>query len=57
MSTFMLNPQQESRILSYWLCTITIDENFEIKGQENAYKIVGKGAVGGADLHYIVDCI
>ena len=33
---------------NYWLCTITIDEDLKIKGQENAYKTVVKGAVGGA---------
>ncbi len=33
---------------NYWLCTITLDENVKIKGQENAYKTVVKGAVGGA---------
>ena len=33
---------------NYWLCTITIDENVKIKGQENAYKSIVKGAVGGA---------
>ena len=33
---------------NYWLCTITIDENVKIKGQENAYKAIVKGAVGGA---------
>ena len=33
---------------NYWLCTITIDENVKIKGQENAYKTVVQGAVGGA---------
>ena len=33
---------------NYWLCTITIDENVRIKGQENAYKTIVKGAVGGA---------
>jgi dTDP-4-amino-4,6-dideoxygalactose transaminase len=33
---------------NYWLCTITIDENVKVKGQENAYKTVVKGAVGGA---------
>ena len=33
---------------NYWLCTITIDENVKIKGQENAYKTVVTGAVGGA---------
>ena len=33
---------------NYWLCTITIDENVKVKGQENAYKQVITGAVGGA---------
>ncbi len=33
---------------NYWLCTITIDEDVTIKGQENAYKTIVTGAVGGA---------
>ena len=33
---------------NYWLCTITLDPDLKIKGQENAYKEVVKGAVGGA---------
>ncbi|MCR5433481.1 MAG: DegT/DnrJ/EryC1/StrS family aminotransferase [Bacteroidaceae bacterium] len=33
---------------NYWLCTMTIDENVKVKGQENAYKSVVTGAVGGA---------
>ena len=33
---------------NYWLCTITIDENVKVKGQENAYKEIVTGAVGGA---------
>lgn len=33
---------------NYWLCTITLDENLNVKGQENAYKTVITGAVGGA---------
>ena len=33
---------------NYWLCTITIDPDLKIKGQENAYKTIVKGAVGGA---------
>ena len=33
---------------NYWLCTMTIDENVKVKGQENAYKQVITGAVGGA---------
>ena len=33
---------------NYWLCTITLDPSLRIKGQENAYKTIVKGAVGGA---------
>ena len=33
---------------NYWLCTIAIDPTLRIKGQENAYKNIVKGAVGGA---------
>ncbi|MBO6249304.1 MAG: DegT/DnrJ/EryC1/StrS family aminotransferase, partial [Bacteroidales bacterium] len=33
---------------NFWLNTITIDPSIRIKGQENAYKTVVKGAVGGA---------
>ena len=33
---------------NFWLCTATLDENLRIKGQENAYSQVVKGAVGGA---------
>ena len=33
---------------NYWLCTITVDENVKVKGQENAYKTLVQGAVGGA---------
>ena len=33
---------------NYWLCTITIDPEVKIKGQENAYKTIVQGAVGGA---------
>ena len=33
---------------NYWLCTITIDPSVRIKGQENAYKTIVTGAVGGA---------
>ena len=33
---------------NYWLCTMTIDPNLKVKGQENAYKQVITGAVGGA---------
>ena len=33
---------------NYWLCTITIDPDVRVKGQENAYKTIVQGAVGGA---------
>ena len=33
---------------NYWLCTATLDPSLRIKGQENAYKQVITGAVGGA---------
>ena len=33
---------------NYWLCTITIDPEVKMKGQENAYKTIVQGAVGGA---------
>ncbi len=33
---------------NYWLCTITLDPSLRVRGQENAYKAVVQGAVGGA---------
>ena len=33
---------------NYWLCTMTLDPALKVKGQENAYKQVITGAVGGA---------
>lgn len=33
---------------NYWLCTATLDPDTKVKGQENAYKQVISGAVGGA---------
>ncbi len=33
---------------NYWLCTITIDEQTKVRGQENAYASAISGAVGGA---------
>ena len=33
---------------NYWLCTIMLDPELKVKGQENAYKTIVKGAVGGA---------
>ena len=38
-------PEFES---NYWLCTATIDADVKVKGQEEAYREVVKGAVGGA---------
>ena len=33
---------------NFWLCTITLEPSLRIKGQEDAYKTIVKGAVGGA---------
>lgn len=33
---------------NFWLCAVTIDPSIRVKGQENAYKAVITGAVGGA---------
>lgn len=33
---------------NYWLCTITLDPELKVKGQQNAYKAIVNGAVGGA---------
>ena len=33
---------------NYWLCTITIDPEVKVTGQENAYKTIVTEAVGGA---------
>ena len=33
---------------NFWLCTITVDPSVRVIGQENAYKTVIQGAVGGA---------
>ncbi|MBQ8711550.1 MAG: DegT/DnrJ/EryC1/StrS family aminotransferase, partial [Prevotella sp.] len=41
-------PQTGEYDSNYWLCTITIDEDVRIKGQEDAYKTMVTGAVGGA---------
>ena len=40
-----LNPLYDS---NYWLCTMCLDPEVRIKGQEKAYKNVITGAVGGA---------
>ena len=33
---------------NFWLSTILLDENLKVKNQENAYKVMVQGAVGGA---------
>ena len=33
---------------NYWLCTIMLAPSLHVKGEENAYKVVITGAVGGA---------
>ena len=33
---------------NYWLCTITLNPDLKMKGQEHAYKAIVTGAVGGA---------
>ena len=45
--TMHTNPWPESDS-NFWLCTATIDPALRIKGQENAYRSIIKGAVGGA---------
>jgi dTDP-4-amino-4,6-dideoxygalactose transaminase len=41
-------PNSDDYDSNYWLCTITIDEDVKVKGQEEAYKTIVTGAVGGA---------
>ncbi len=45
--TMHCNPWPESDS-NFWLCTATLDPSLRIKGQENAYKTIVSGAVGGA---------
>lgn len=33
---------------NYWICTITLDPDLKVRGQENAYRQLVTGAVGGA---------
>ena len=47
-SAFVSGPSVLVYDSNYWLCTITIDPELKIKGQENAYKTIVTGAVGGA---------
>ena len=44
----MMKAPSEKYDANYWLCTMCIDPEVRIKGQENAYKKVITGAVGGA---------
>ena len=41
-------PANDDYDSNYWLCTITLDPSLKVKGQENAYKTIVTGAVGGA---------
>jgi len=45
--TMHTNPWPESDS-NFWLCTAVLDPDLRIEGQENAYKQVVTGAVGGA---------
>ena len=45
--TMHCNPTAECDS-NYWLCTALLDPQLRVKGQENAYKTVISGAVGGA---------
>jgi dTDP-4-amino-4,6-dideoxygalactose transaminase len=33
---------------NFWLCTVTLDPNLKVEGQEHAYEVAITGAVGGA---------
>lgn len=46
--TFHRGPDWAAEGSNYWLNTITLDPSLRVKGQENAYKTVVTGAVGGA---------
>ena len=46
--TWNLKPETRVFDSNYWLCTITLDPEVRVKGQENAYKAIVTGAVGGA---------
>lgn len=45
-----INPKTSQPVYdsNYWLCTITLEPDLRVKGQENAYKTIVTGAVGGA---------
>ena len=46
--TCNLKPETAVYDSNFWLCTMTLDPEVKVKGQENAYKEVIKTAVGGA---------
>lgn len=48
--TMHRNPEGADGVFdsNFWLCTATLDPDLIIKGQENAYKTIITGAVGGA---------
>lgn len=41
-------PQGHKITSNFWLNTITLDPSLKVRGEENAYKVAVKGAVGGA---------
>ncbi len=45
--TFHANPSTDFES-NYWLNTITLDSELQVKGQEHAYEQAVKGAIGGA---------
>ncbi len=45
--TMHTNPWPEADS-NFWLCTATLDPDLKITGQENTYKTIVTGAVGGA---------
>ncbi len=50
-------PQTGEYDSNYWLSTIMLDPSLKIKGQENAYKNIVNGAVGGAaGVIHMADC-
>lgn len=46
--TFHKGPDWAAEGSNYWLNTIVLDPSLKVKGQENAYKSIITGAVGGA---------
>lgn len=46
--TINKQPKDSRYDANFWLCTMTLDKDVKVQGQENAYKEVIKTAVGGA---------